>query len=96
MDHMTQSAVQTAEEMQRSLIARAGEDAGFRAQLVTDPKAAVKQEFGIDVPDFINLQVHESSLSDVHLVLPPEPGAWMELEEEMLEAVSAGLCCCGA
>lgn len=94
MQQMTQTAIQTAEEMQRSLIAKAGEDFGFRAQLVADPKAAVKQEFGIDVPDFVNLQVHESSWDDLHLVLPPSPDAWMELDEERLEAISAGLCCC--
>ncbi|MCY3911352.1 MAG: NHLP leader peptide family RiPP precursor [bacterium] len=95
MSQMLQSAIQTAEEMQRSLIERAGEDAGFRAQLVANPKAAVKQEFGIDVPDYVNLQVHESSMSDLHLVLPPDPDAWVELDEETLEAISAGLCCCG-
>ena len=91
---MVQSAVQTADEMQRQLIARAGEDAGFRAQLVADPKAAVKQEFGIDVPAFINIQVHESTLNDVHLVLPPGPDTEFELDEEMLEAFAAGLSCC--
>lgn len=94
MDTMIRSAVQTADEMQRQLISKATEDASFRAQLVADPKAAVKQEFGIDVPDFINLQVHESTLSDLHLTLPPSSDAWMELDEERLEAISAGLCCC--
>lgn len=94
MDTMVQSAVQTAEEMQRQLIAKAGEDADFRAQLVANPKATVKQEFGIDVPDFVNFQVHESNMNDLHLVLPPGPDAWMELDEERLEAIAAGLCCC--
>lgn len=94
MNTMVESAVQTANEMQQQLIARASEDAGFRAQLVADPKGTVKQEFGIDVPDFINIQVHESDLNDLHLVLPPGPGAGIELDEERLEAIAAGLSCC--
>ena len=93
MSQMVESAVQTADEMQRQLVARAGEDAGFRAQLIADPKATVKQEFGVDVPDFINIQVHESDLNNLHLVLPVGT-AEIELDEEMLEAIAAGLCCC--
>ena len=93
MNTMVQSAVQTGEEMQRQLIARADEDAGFRAQLLADPKATVKQEFGVDVPDFVNISVHESNANDLHLILPPAGGE-MELDEETLEAIAAGLSCC--
>lgn len=95
MNTMVQSAIQTSNEMQRQLIARAGEDAGFRAQLVADPKATVKQEFGIDVPDYISIQVHESDWNVLHLGLPPGPDLEQELDEERLEAIAAGLCCCG-
>lgn len=91
---MMKSALQTAAEVQRQVLERAGEDAGFRAQLIVDPKGAVKQEFGIDVPGYVNIQVHESDPKDVHIVLPPAPDAEMELDEEMLEAIAAGLCCC--
>ena len=93
MNTMVESAVQTANEMQQQLIARASEDAGFRAQLVADPKGTVKQEFGVDVPDFINIQVHESDLNNLHLVLPAG-AAEIELDEERLEAIAAGLSCC--
>ena len=96
MSTMVESAVQTAAEMQRQLIEKAGEDADFRAQLAADPKATIKQEFGVEVPDFVNIQVHESSLNDLHLVLPPSgPDGQIELDEERLEAIAAGLCCCG-
>ncbi len=95
MNTMVQSAIQTSNEMQRQLIARAGEDGDFRAQLVADPKATIKQEFGIDVPDYINIQVHESDWNVLHLGLPPGPDLEQELDEERLEAIAAGLCCCG-
>ena len=49
------------------------------------------QEFGITVPDNIEIVVHESDMRTVYLALPPDP----VLDEEQLEAISAGLCCCG-
>ena len=41
--------------------------------------------------DGINVVVHESDMQTVHLALPPNP----VMDEEQLEAISAGLCCCG-
>ena len=57
---------------------------------MSDPKNAIQQEFGINIPDNIQIQVHESDLRTLHMALPPGP----ELDEEQLEAVAAGLCCC--
>ncbi|MCY4002771.1 MAG: NHLP leader peptide family RiPP precursor [Rhodospirillales bacterium] len=83
--------MQSAEEMRAHLTQKAVEDAGFRAQLLADPKGVLNQEFGITVPDNIDIQVHESDMQTVHLALPPSP----VMDEEQLEAISAGLCCCG-
>ncbi len=83
--------MQSAEEMRAHLTQKAVEDAAFRAQLLADPKGALNQEFGISVPDNIDIQVHESDMQTVHLALPPSP----VMDEEQLEAISAGLCCCG-
>lgn len=83
--------MQSAEEMRAHLTNRAAEDSAFRAQLVADPKGAMNQEFGITVPENIEIVVHESDMRTVHLALPPDP----VMDEEQLEAISAGLCCCG-
>ena len=83
--------MQTAEETLSLLTQKAVEDADFRAQLVSDPKGVLSQEFGITVPDSIEIKVHESDMQTVHLALPPTP----VLNEEQLEAISAGWCCCG-
>ena len=83
--------MQSAEEMRAHLTQKAVEDAGSRAQLLADPKGVLNQEFGITVPDNIDIQVHESDMQTVHLALPPSP----VMDEEQLEAISAGLCCCG-
>ncbi len=83
--------MKSAEEMRTHLTEKAFEDAGFRAQLVADPKGILNKEFGITVPDNINVVVHESDMQTVHLALPPSSA----LNEEQLEAIAAGLCCCG-
>ncbi len=88
-----QSIIQASNEMQYQLITRAGEDPEFRERLVADPNDAIKQEFGIDVPEHAKIQVHESDMSVLHIALPISSN--VELDEERLEAIAAGLCCCG-
>ena len=83
--------MQSAEDMRAHLTAKVAEDSAFRAQLVADPKGIMNQEFGITVPDNIDIVVHESDMRTVHLASPPDP----VMDEEQLEAISAGLCCCG-
>lgn len=83
--------MQTAEQIRAHLTERAATDSAFRAQLVSDPKAVMNEEFGIAVPDNIEVVVLESDMRTVYLALPPDP----TLDEEQLEAISAGLCCCG-
>ena len=83
--------MEAAEDMRAHLTAKAAVDSAFRAQLVADPKGVMNQEFGITVPDNIDIVVVESDMRTVYLALPPDP----VLDEEQLEAISAGLCCCG-
>ncbi len=83
--------MQSAEEMRSKLTVKAMEDVDFRHQLVTDPKGTVNREFGIEIPENITIKMHESDMNTLHLALPSGP----EISEEQLEAVAAGLCCCG-
>ena len=83
--------MQSAEDMRRHLTDKAVENLEFRQQLVADPKSVIQQEFGVTIPDNINVVVHESDMQTVYLALPPNP----VMDEEQLEAISAGLCCCG-
>ncbi len=81
----------SADDMQRHLIQRAADDSDFRRGLIADPKGTLYQEFGIEIPDHIEFHVHQSDMRTVHVVLPPDS----VLDEEQLEAISAGMCCCG-
>ena len=85
-----ETAMQSAEEMRALLTDKATNDPDFRELLLSDPKAAVYEAFGIQVPDSFNIVVHESTGTTLHLSLPAGP----ELNEEQLESISAGFCCC--
>ncbi len=76
----------THDEMRAELIGRAAQDEGFRAQLVDDPKAAIKDVLGIDLPESVSVAVHEDTATAAHLVLPPSP----QLSDAELASVAAG------
>ena len=90
MNTAMEAAFRSTEEMRAHLMQKSIEDLEFRSQLLADPKATISKEFDIAIPDNINFQVHESDMRTVHLSLPPSS----ELDEEALEAIAAGLCCC--
>jgi len=55
------------------IIQKAWEDAEFKKQLIANPKEAVKEAFGIEVPDTIEVEVVEESADKHYLVIPPNP-----------------------
>ena len=61
----------TLGELREHLTKKASTDAAFRAQLVADPRAAIKDELGIAIPDGFTIKVHEEQADTSHLVLPP-------------------------
>lgn len=79
----------TAEDMTSRLLEKAGLDVEFRDRLIADPKGIIHEEFGIQVPDDVEIAVHQNDMNTIHLALPAT-----ELPEEQLEAISAGRCCC--
>ena len=79
-------AAKTHEELRAELVGKAAKDDGFRAKLVADPKAAVKEALNVDLPESITVHVHEDGPLSAHLVLPPSAG----LSDAELETVTAG------
>ena len=76
----------TQEEMRQELLGKAAADDAFRARLIEDPKAAIKEALNVDLPDTVTVHVHEDSAMSAHLVLPPSAA----LGDEDLEAIAAG------
>jgi len=65
----------TRTRVREHLIKRAAEKPAFRQALLADPRQAVKNEFGYEVPENMQLEILEDSPTRVHIVLPPPPPA---------------------
>ena len=76
----------TQAELQDRIIAKATEDGEFRARLVADPKAAIRDLTGEAIPDGTEVQVHQETAASFHIVLPPSG----RLMEEEMAQVSGG------
>jgi len=72
------------------IVAQAWADPEFRARLLADP-AAVLKEAGLDMPDGVTLRVMEDTASLTHVVLPAVPDS-AEIGEQ-LDARIAPFCC---
>ena len=75
----TNTRISSVREMRESLIGKASEDTEFRARLTTDPRSAIHEALGVEIPEGFNVQVHEESANQAHIVLPP-PANLTELE----------------
>ena len=69
------------------MVAKAWRDPAFKAKLLADPHAALK-DAGIPVPAGVTVKVVENTDTHVHLVLPPKPTT--ELSDEALDRVAGG------
>lgn len=58
------------EAIERRIIARAASDPAFRARLLDDPRAAVGELLGVDVPERIEVTVVEERPDRICVVLP--------------------------
>ena len=80
-------STKTRAELEAELVARVTVDDAFRARLLENPKEAIRQAAGIDIPEDFTIQVHEENSVTVHLVLPASD----QLTEADLSAVAGGL-----
>ena len=78
--------MKTAAEMREEVTQRAAADPAIRQRLVESPKQAIAEVLGVEIPDSIEVRVHEEDAATAHIVLPP-PAA---LDAAALEAVTGG------
>ncbi len=86
---LADTPLQSEDELRRLVTDRAVSDVEFRNLLVSNPKEAISQELGLEMPEEYQVVVHENDAQTFHLSLPVT-----ELDEEQLEAIAAGRCCC--
>ena len=82
----TNTETMTVGAMRERLIEKATADETFRARLLADPKNAVQDELGVQVPDGFTIEVHEEAADTSHLVLPPST----QLDEAELNQAAGG------
>ena len=86
LEETAMDGTKTHEEMRTELLGKVAEDDAFRARLIEEPKAAIKEALDVELPDTVAVRVLEDSASTVHLVLPPSA----DLSDQDLEAIAAG------
>jgi hypothetical protein len=87
-----QEQAQTRQDIEARIIAKAWKDEAYKQELLTNPKAAIEREFGVEFPADVNVQVLEENSTSLHFVLPMSPVAIAkELSEEQLEAIAGGV-----
>lgn len=79
-------------EIERKLIERSLEDDSLRQRLLADPKGALEEELGTQLPDNIEVRAVEETADTIYLVLPSAStvGEGGELSDQELEAVAGG------
>jgi hypothetical protein len=91
------------QEMERRLIEKSLQDESFRQRLIEDPKGAVEQELGTQLPEEVRVVSVEETQDTIYLVLPGTPMAGresVELSDQELDAVAGagtwgeGSCMC--
>ena len=78
--------MQTPDEMRAILTEKAASDDDFRSQLLSDPRGTIQQEFDVEIPEGVDIQVHEDSAETAHVIVPPGP----KLGEQQLAQVAGG------
>jgi hypothetical protein len=78
-------------QMERRLIEKSVEDDAFRQRLIEDPKGAVEQELGTQLPEGVRVVTVEETQDTIYLVLPSTSMAGAEgeaLSDRELEKVA--------
>lgn len=80
------------EAIEQRVVLRSLEDDAFRRQLLADPKGALEQELGAQLPTNVKVEAVEETPETVYLVLPARPTEIepAELTDGELESVAGG------
>jgi hypothetical protein len=75
----------SADDLKVQIIKKAWEDPQFKEQLLQDPKGAIQQAFGIELPTDIELKVVEETPVNYYMVLPSKPEGTLVVDKSSTE-----------
>lgn len=78
--------VPTRPDVEAMIAERIAADPTFRDSLVADPRGVVSELVGFDIPDMVQVVLHEESLTQIHLSIP----ASADISDEDLELIAGG------
>ena len=81
-------AIPTRSEVEAMIAERIAVDPAFRDTLLADPRVVLADVVGFDIPDNVQVVLHEEYLTQIHLTIPSSA----ELSEADLELVAGGMC----
>ena len=81
-------ALPTRTEVEAILAERIAAEPAFREALLADPRGVVSELVGFDIPDTVQVVLHEESLTQIHLTIPSSDN----LADSDLELVAGGVC----
>ena len=84
----------TRQTFEAQVIERSLRDPEFRQELMSNPRDVMEREFGMRIPEGVEIKVIEETPEKVYLVLPQgvaSGGEAFELSDEELDAVAGGL-----
>ena len=82
-------AVPTRSEVEAMIAERIAAEPAFRDTLLADPRAVLSEVVGFDIPESVQVVLHEESLTQIHLTIPSSE----EVSEEDLALVAGGGAC---
>jgi hypothetical protein len=86
-----QEQAQTRQDIEARIIAKAWKDEAYKQELLSNPKAVIEREFGVEFPADVKVQILEENPTSLYFVLPMSPVAiFQELSEEQLGVIAGG------
>jgi hypothetical protein len=87
-----QTAPRTRQDIEAHIIAQAWKDEAYKKELLSNSKAVIEREFGVQLPAQVNVRVMQEDSTNLYFVLSARPDlSNAELSEEQLEAVAGGV-----
>ena len=81
----------TRKDIETQIIAQAWKDDAYKQEILSNPKTVVEREFGVQLPDELNVHVMEENSTNLYFVLLARPNlSNAELSEDQLEAIAGG------